>query len=190
MKNLIIKDLCSKEDDKTEEDHILIISNKSFSETKNYLINKKYDYLICNNTLFDNKDNILYSNYINFDAEKFLSLTHKNKKSPHISITNSKDESSLSNFVKISIKYNLLIDFEFIVKELEQNYGLLYKFDKGFLNFYVKNGLKNIINFLIQKNNYNNIFNCCGNINIKKLKEEKYIDRIKYTKVKKYRREL
>ncbi len=188
MKNLIIKDLYSIEEDnnKIEDSHILIISNKNYIETKKYLENKEYDYLICNNTLFDNTDNILYSNYINFDSEKFLSFACRNKKSPYINLTNSKDEKSLSSFVKISIKYNFLMDFRFIFKELEQNYRLTYKFENGFFNFYVKNGLKNIINFLIKKNNYNNVFNHSGNINTKKLKEEQYVDRVKYVKVKKY----
>ena len=68
MKNLIIKDLYNigEEGNKTEDEHILIISNKNFNETKQQLINKEYDYLICNNTLFDSIDNVLYSNYINF----------------------------------------------------------------------------------------------------------------------------
>jgi len=189
MKNLIIKTLSSIEENSTlGDDHVLIISNKKFNETKKQLINKKYDYLICNNTLFDNEDNILYSNNINIDLEKFLSFAYQNKKSLDINITNSKDENSLSNCVKISVKYNLFDDIKCLINELEIKYGLTHKFEKGFFNFYVKNGLKNIIDFLIQKNNYTNIFNCCGNVKTAKLKEEKYTDRVKYIKMKKYRR--
>ena len=86
MKNLIIKDLYNigEEGNKTEDEHILIISNKNFNETKQQLINKEYDYLICNNTLFDSIDNVLYSNYINFDSENFLSFAYKNKNSSSI----------------------------------------------------------------------------------------------------------
>lgn len=190
MKNLIIKDLYSlkENNNKTEDDHVLIISNRTFNETKKYLKNIQYDYFVCNNTLFDSNDNILYSNYINFDSENFLSFAYNNKKSPYISITDPKDESSLTNFVKISIKYNLLVDLGFIIDELEKKYGLSYNFEKGFFNFFVKNGLKNIISFLFQKNDYNNIFNYSNNIDKRKLREENYVDIVKSMKVKKYRR--
>ena len=188
MKNLIIKILSNVEEKNIIEDyHVLIISNKSFVETKKQLINKQYDYFVCNNTLFDNNDNILYSNNISFDSEKFISFVYQNKKIPNINITNSKDENSLSNCVKISIKYNLFADIKSLINELETKYGLIYKFEKGYFNFYSKNGLKNIIDFLIEKNDYINIFNC-SYISIRELKKEKYIIKINNEKLKKYRR--
>lgn len=192
MKQLIIQSLFELEEknDIKSDNHILIISNKSFDETKRYLTNKRYDYLICNNTLFDNKDNILYSNYININSENFLSFAYKYKKTPYINLTNPMDETSLYNFVKISIKYNLLVDLKYIIDELEIKYGLSCKYEKGFLNFYVKNGLKKIIYFLIQENNYTNIFNYCNSINPKKIMGDNYIDRVKYVKTKKYKRWL
>lgn len=187
MKNLIIQTLSSiEENNNIGNHHILIISNKNFNVTKKYLINKQYDYLICNNTLFDNQDNILYSNNINIDLEKFLSFAYQNKKSLDINMTNSKDENSLSNCVKISIKYNLFADIKSLINELEIKYGLTPKFEKGFFNFYTRDGLKNIINFLIQKNDYINIVNC-GDISTRKLKNEKYMV-MNGQKVKKYRR--
>lgn len=145
-----------------EDNQIAIVFNKPYVESKRILDenNIYYDYILFNGTVFSKNGNLLFANYLNsFDIELFLAniskiVDYNNKVTlfNEYGVTN-----KLSNIIKISIKVGLLGYFDLILRELINEKALNIQKTKGNINIFPENTFIRCIEFLIDKQNYQNI---------------------------------